>query len=187
MRNVARSIVGAAGGDLGPATPTRPDPPTAPDVEPGIRRGDRWSKGPAIYRFDRSWIWSQAGRTGCRTGQGKAKLCKAYLASKNKEHGKQMGVAGFERLAEAAEGVSRIPAYCNGTQPGDPKSKDEKQQPPGGQEQGQSEPRPATAAARGRASRRPRNRPIVEPTPRRGSAWRYIVTPSRTCDLVAST
>jgi hypothetical protein len=48
-----------------------------------------------------------------------------------------MDAAAFERLAEAAGGESRIPAYCNGTQPGDPKSKDEKQQPPGGQEQGQ--------------------------------------------------
>jgi hypothetical protein len=76
-------------------------------------------------------------------------LCKAYLASQDKRQGKQMDVVAFERLAEAAGGESRIPAYCNGTQPADPKSEDEKQQPPGGQEQGQGGPPTSNGGGQG--------------------------------------
>lgn len=148
VRNVARSIVGAAGGDLGPATPTRPDPPTAPDASSPASAGV--TAGPkGLLSTGSTAPGSGPKRAGPVAVPDKAKLCKAYLASKNKEHGKQMGVAGFERLAEAAGGVSRIPAYCNGTQPGDPKSKDEKQQPPGGQKQGQSEPPPSNGGGQG--------------------------------------
>ena len=77
------------------------------------------------------------------------RLCKAYLASQDKDHGKKMDAAAFERLAEAAGGESRIPAYCNGTQPGHPESRDEKQQPPGGQEQGQGGPSPGNRGGQG--------------------------------------
>jgi hypothetical protein len=59
-----------------------------------------------------------------------------------------MHAAAFERLAEPAGGESRIPAYCHGTQPGAPSSKDEKQ-PPGGQEQGQGGSRPGNGGGQG--------------------------------------
>jgi hypothetical protein len=81
---------------------------------------------------------------------GKEGLCKAYLASQDKEQGKKMDAAAFERLAEAAGGESAIPAYCAGTKPGDPKPKDEQQPPPGaGQGSGQGGSSPGGGSGQG--------------------------------------
>jgi hypothetical protein len=141
VRNVARSILGAAGGDLGPATPTRPDPPATPaassPASAGVTAGP---KGP--LPTGSTAPGSGPKRAGPVAVPDKEKLCKAYLASEDKEHREQMDAAASERLAEAAGGESRIPAYCKGAQPGDRKSRDEKQQPPGGQKQGQGGPPP---------------------------------------------
>lgn len=135
VRNVARNILGA-GGDPGQATPTRPDPQAAPDASSPASAGTAAGpKGPLPTGSTVSGSGPKgAGPVAEPDREG---LCKAYLASRDKDHGKKMDAAAFERLVEAAGGESRIPAYCNGTQPGDPKSRDEKQQPPGGQEQGQ--------------------------------------------------
>src|SRR4030095_12016789 len=89
-----------------------------------------------------------AGPVAEPDGEG---LCKAHLASRDKAHGTRMDGPGFKRLAEAAGVESRIPAYCNGTQPGDPKSRDEKQ-PPGGQEQGQGGPPPSNGGGQGQGT-----------------------------------
>jgi len=148
VRNVARSILGAADGDLGPATPSRPDPQVTPagssPASAGVTAGP---KGPLA-------TGSTAAGSGPKLAGPVARpekegLCKAYLASQDKRQGKQMDVVAFERLAEAAGGESRIPAYCNGTQPADPKSEDEKQQPPGGQEQGQGGPPTSNGGGQG--------------------------------------
>jgi hypothetical protein len=159
VQNVARSILGAIGGDLGTATPTRPDPQPAPassgPASAGVTAGP---KGPRS-------TGSTAPGSGPRGAAGptavpdKEGLCKAYLASRDKEQGKKMDSAAFERLVEAAGGESGIPAYCDGIQPGDPKPEDQKQQPPGGGQgpgqggsppggdgQGQSQP-PSTRAS----------------------------------------
>jgi hypothetical protein len=147
VRNVARSILGG-GGDLGPATPTRPDPRAAPaassPASAGVTAGP---KGP--LPTGSTAPGSGPKRAGPVAVPDKEKLCKAYLASQDKERGKQMEVAAFERLAEAAGGETRIPAYCSGTQADDRKSKDEKQQPPGGQEQGQDRPPPSNGGGQG--------------------------------------
>ena len=147
VHNVARSILGAAGGDPGTATPTRPDPQAAPDASSPVSAGT--AAGPKGPLPTGSTVpGSGPEGAGPVAEPDREGLCKAYLASRDKDHGKKMDAAAFERLAEAAGGESRIPAYCNGTQPGDPKSRDEKQ-PPGGQEPGQGGPPPSNGGGQG--------------------------------------
>jgi hypothetical protein len=131
VRNVARSILGAAGGDLGQATPTRPDPPVTPTASSPASAGvPAGPKGP--LSTGSTAPGSGPTLAGPVAGPEKEGLCKAYLAGRDKQQGKQMDAAAFKRLAEAAGGERRIPAYCNDTQPADPKPRDEKQPPPGG-------------------------------------------------------
>ena len=148
VRDVARSILGGAGGDLEPATPTRPDPRAAPDASSPASAGTvAGPKGP--LPTGSTVPGSSPKGAGPVAEPNRERLCKAYLASQDKDHGMKMDAAAFERLAEAAGGESRIPAYCKGTQPGHPKSRDEKQQPPGGQEQGQGGPSPGNGGGQG--------------------------------------
>jgi hypothetical protein len=143
VRDAARSILGTVGGDLEPAAPTQPSAGSGPASASTIAG----PKGP-----------QPAGSTAPGSGPKgagpvaepeKKRLCKAFLASQDKEHGKKMEAAAFERLAEAAGGESRIPAYCAGTQPGDPKPKDQKQPPPDGQGQGQGGSPPGNDGGQG--------------------------------------
>ena len=141
VRNVARSILGGAGGAQGPATPTRPDPQAAPDTSSPASAGT--AAGPEGPLSAGSTVPGSGPKgAGPAAEPDRERLCNAYLASQAKDRGKQMDAAAFKRLADAAGGESRIPAYCNGTRPGDPKSRDEKQ-PPGGQGQGQGGPPPS--------------------------------------------
>jgi hypothetical protein len=149
MRDVARSIVGAGATDgTEPATSTQPGPqPTAAASGPASAGTTAGPKGPIP-------TGSTAPGSGPR-GAGplaqpdKEGLCKAFLASQDKENGKQMDAAAFERLAEAAGGESRIPAYCEGIQPGTPKPGDDKQQDPPGQGQGQGGSPPGNGGGQG--------------------------------------
>ena len=143
--DAARTILGTIGGDPGTATPTRPDPQPAPAASgPASAGGAAGPKGPRS-------TGSTAPGSGPRGAAGptavpdKEGLCRAYLASRDKEQGKKMESAAFERLVAAAGGESGIPAYCDGIQPGDPKPKDKTQQPPGGG-QGQGGPPTSTGA-----------------------------------------
>jgi hypothetical protein len=145
VRDVARSILGTVSGGPGPAPPTQLDP------QPSRVASSPASAGATASPKDPLSTGSTAPGpkgAGPRTEPDKEGLCKAFLASQDKENGKQMDAAAFQRLAEAAGGESRIPAYCNGTQPGDPESKDEKQQPPG-QEQGQGGSTPGNGGGQG--------------------------------------
>jgi hypothetical protein len=130
VRDAARSILGTVGGDLEPATPAQPSAgsgPTASSPTAG-------PKGPLATGSTAPGSGPKgAGPVAEPDREG---LCKAFLASQDREHGKKMDAAAFKRLAEAAGGESRIPAYCDGTQPGDPK-KDKKQPPPDGKGPGQ--------------------------------------------------
>jgi hypothetical protein len=137
VRNVARSILGATADDPELATPTRPDPQAVPDASsPASSSTAAGPKGPLPTG---STVPGSAPRgAGPLAEPDRKRLCNVYVASRDKDdHEKKMDAAAFVRLAEAAGGESRIPAYCSGTQPGDPKLKDEKEQRPGGQEQGQ--------------------------------------------------
>jgi hypothetical protein len=126
--HAARSILGAIGGDPGTATPTPTDPQPVPAASGPASAGP---KGP---RSTGSTAPGSAprGAAGPTAVPDKEGLCKAYLASRDKEQGKKMESAAFERLVEAAGGESGIPAYCDGIQPGGPKPKDQKPPPPGG-------------------------------------------------------
>ena len=136
MRDAARSILGTVGGAPEPATPTQPDPqPAAAPSSPASASTTAGPKGP---RPAGSTTPGSAPIGAGPVGEAeKEGLCKAYLASQDKENGKKMAAAAFERLAEAAGGERKIPAYCNGTQPGGPKKDEKKQPPPGGPGQGQ--------------------------------------------------
>jgi len=136
--HAARSILGTIGGGLGTATTTRPaSSPASAGVTAGPK-GPRSTGSTAPGSGPRG----AAGPTAVPSKEG---LCKAYLASRDKEQGKKMESAAFERLVEAAGGESGIPAYCHGIQPGDPEPKDKKEQPPGGG-QGQGDPPTSTGA-----------------------------------------
>jgi hypothetical protein len=77
-------------------------------------------------------------------------LCRAYLASLDKQQDKKMEASAFARLARAAGGERRIPAYCQGSQPSDPKPKDQKQPgPPEDKGQGQNGSPPASGGDQG--------------------------------------
>jgi len=149
MRDAAHSILGAVGGGREPATPIRPDPrQQAPAASSPASAGTTAGpKGP--QPAGSTAPGSEPTAAGPVGEPDMAGLCQAFLASQDKEHGKKMDAASFERLAEAAGGESRIPAYCNGTQPGDPKPKDEQPQPPGGQGQGQSGSPPSNGGGQG--------------------------------------
>jgi hypothetical protein len=147
VRDAARSILGTVGGDLAPATPTQPDPQPSAASGPASASTTAGPKGP-----------QPAGSTAPGSGPKGAGpvaeperegLCKAFLASQDKEHGQKMEAAAFARLAQAAGGESRIPAYCKGTQPGDPKPKDQKQPPPDGTGQGQGGSPPSSGGGQG--------------------------------------
>jgi hypothetical protein len=153
--DAARSILGTIGGDPGTATPTRPGQQPAPaasgPASAGVTAGP---KGPLSTGSTAAGS-GHGGAAGPTAVPDKEGLCKAYLASRDKEQDKKMEATAFERLAEAAGGESGIPAYCDGIQPGNPKPKDEKPPPPGGGQgqgpgdgggQGQGQP-PSTRAS----------------------------------------
>ena len=128
--DAARSILGTIGGGLGTATSTRPDPRPAPaasgPASPGVTAGP---KGPLSAGSTAAGSGPN-GAAGPTAAPGKEGLCRAYLVSRDKEQGKKMDAAAFERLVKAAGGERGIPAYCDGIEPGGPEPKD-KNQPPG--------------------------------------------------------
>jgi hypothetical protein len=157
VRDVARNILGTAG-DPAPASPAQPGrqpPPVAPTggaddpatAPPGSQADGSTRPAPGS---------TAAGPAARPDRQG---LCRAYLSSLDKQHPKKMDAAAFARLAKAAGGESRIPAYCEGVEPGDPKPKDDEQQgppddkgqglngSPPGDGQGQETPQPAPSSS----------------------------------------
>jgi hypothetical protein len=148
VRDTARSILGTVGGDREPATPTQPDPQPAEAASgPAAASTTAGPKGPLAAGSTAPGSGPKAA--GPVAEPEKEGLCKAFLASQDKEHGKKMAAAAFQRLVEAAGGESRIPAYCDGAQPGGPKPKDQKQPPPGGQGQGQGGSPPSSGGGQG--------------------------------------
>jgi hypothetical protein len=131
VRDAARSILGTVGGDPEPATPTQPGPQPSAASGPASASTTAGPKGPRAAGSTAPGSGPKAAGPVSETE--KEGLCKAFLASQDKKDGKKMEAAAFQRLAEAAGGESRIAAYCDGTQPGDPKPKDQEQPPPDGQ------------------------------------------------------
>jgi hypothetical protein len=147
VRDVARSILGTVGGGdegdhgSGPATPTQPDAQPAPVTpSPAAAGTTAGPKGPLPTGSTAPGSGSRgAGPVAAPDREG---LCKAYLASQDKQHAKKMDATAFERLAEAAGGESKIPAYCEGVQPGHADPKEDKGRPA---DQGQGQGGPPTS------------------------------------------
>jgi hypothetical protein len=147
VRDAARGLLGTVGGDPEPATPTQPAPTASGPASTSPTAGP---KGPLAAGS--TALGSGPKGAGPVAEPDREGLCKAFLASQDREYGKQMEAAAFERLAEAAGGETRIPAYCDGTQGPKPKDKkpppdDQGGSPPGsGGGQGQGQP-PSTRSS----------------------------------------
>jgi hypothetical protein len=131
VRDAARSILVSVGGE-------EPVPPAVPPALHGTGPGASAAvpSGPEPT--------GQAGPApgSTATGSGAAPdtegLCRAYLATQDKETGKKLEAASFELLTDAAGGADKLLAYCQDLLPDDAKSKEGKQKtPPDDQGQGQ--------------------------------------------------
>jgi hypothetical protein len=139
VRDLARSILGPAG-DPTPVQGGRQPTPVVPTGggddpaagAPGSQAGGSTRSAPGTTA------------AGPAAQPDRERLCRAYLASLDKEQGKKMEASAFALLARAAGGEGRIPAYCEGRQPSGPKPKDQKQPgPPQDDGQGQDGPPPS--------------------------------------------
>jgi hypothetical protein len=149
VRDVARSIMGS-GGDPAPAQPGRQPPRVAPTggaddpvaAPPGSQAGGSTRPAPG------------STAAGPAAQPDRQELCRAYLASLDKQQGKKkMEASVFARLARAAGGEDRIPAYCEGVEPGNPKPKDKEQQsPPDDKGQGQNGSPPTDGGGQGQGT-----------------------------------
>jgi hypothetical protein len=146
VREAARSILSVDDGAQ-PAAPTQPGP--EPSLVPPSPASAATTPGPKGLRATGSaHPGPGAAGTGPLGERDKEGLCRSFLASQDKANPKKMDAAAFERLAEAAGGESRIPAYCEGRRPDGPKPKDEKE-PPDDQGQGQSGSPPGPGGGQG--------------------------------------
>jgi hypothetical protein len=160
VREAARTILGAGGGQAPPASTDAGQPPApvkrpadAGGGLPGSRLGVSTSGGPG------------GGPAASPNLEG---LCQAFVSGNGAEEGGKLGAAAFEALARAAGGQERVPAFCEDLLPGDQKAKEPKdpQQPEpsnsGGQ--GQSGP-PATTGSGGQGQGNPPGQPSPSPSP----------------------
>jgi hypothetical protein len=135
--DVARSILGTAG-DPTPAPTAQPGRQPAP-LAPTSGADDPAAAPPGSQAGGSTRPEPGTTAAGPAAQPDREGLCRAYLASLDKQQGKKMEASAFARLARAAGGERRIPAYCQGSQPGDPKPKDQKEPgPPEDNGQGQN-------------------------------------------------
>jgi hypothetical protein len=144
VREAARSIL-SSDGDARPAAPSQPGP--APSLVPPGPAGATTAGAEGPRATGSTHPRSGPAGTGPLGEQEKKGLCRAFLASQDKTTGK-MDATAFARLAGAAGGESRIPAYCEDHQPGDAKPKDQ-EEPPDSQGQGQSGSPPGSGGGQG--------------------------------------
>jgi hypothetical protein len=146
VREATRSILSNDDGAQ-PAAPTQPAPEQG--LAPPSPASAATTAGPTGPRATGS---TRPGFTPAGTGplgeQERKGLCRVFLASQDKTNGKKMDAAAFARLARAAGGESRIPAYCEDRQPGGPAPRDQTE-PPDNQGQGQSGPPPGPGGGQG--------------------------------------
>jgi hypothetical protein len=155
VRDVARSVLGTSDGPAPapPAQPGRQLPPVAPTGD----AGDPATAPPGSQADGSTRPAPGTTAAGPAAEPDRQGLCRAYLASLDKQQDKKMDASAFARLAKAAGGESRIPAYCEGVeQPGDPKPKDDGQQgPPDDNGQGQNGSPPGNGGGQGQGQRAP--------------------------------
>lgn len=135
IADAARTILTTVGGGgAEPAPPTTPGQQSGPAARvpaPGGAASTIQGPRPAGANDP-----GPAG-TGMAAGPAKKGLCRAFMAGQGDDRGGKLDAAAFQALAEAAGGADRIPAYCQGTEPGaDPPKKPKQSAPPDDQEQG---------------------------------------------------
>jgi hypothetical protein len=144
VRDAARSILVSVGGE-GPVPPAAA--PALRGTGPGATAAVPSGPGPT----------GLAGRAPGSAATGSAAvpdsaapdtegLCRAYLATQDKQTGKKLEAASFELLADEAGGAEKVLAYCQDLLPDDAKSKGGKHKTPP-DDQGQTGP-PSTRTSR---------------------------------------
>jgi hypothetical protein len=150
VQNVARNILGDGGG--GPVAPTEPG------QQPAAAGPSHTSTATPTGPTDGSQGGQPAGTGGPGPGPRAAgnpagpdtvRLCRAFLAGKGAEQGKNLDATVFQALAKLAGGAEKIPSYCEEVLAGGakPKEQDKKPQPPPGGGQGQGGPPTSTGGA----------------------------------------
>jgi hypothetical protein len=150
VQNVARSILGAGGG--GPAAPTEPG------QQPAAAGASHTSTATPTGPTDGSQGGQPAGTggpgpdptaAGNPAGPDTVRLCRAFLAGKGAEQGKNLDATVFQALVKLAGGAEKLPSYCEEILAGGakPKEQDKKPQPPPGGGQGQGGPPTSTGGA----------------------------------------
>jgi hypothetical protein len=148
VRVTARSILVSIG-DAEPATPV--PPPTGGGMGPGATAAAPSGPGPTGQAGPApgSPVAGSPAVPGTTAPDTKG-LCRSYLAAQDKQTGKQLEAASFDRLADEAGGADKVLAYCRHLLADDDKPKEGKQKPPPddqGQGQGQTVP-PSTRTSR---------------------------------------
>jgi hypothetical protein len=148
VRNAAHSILVSVGG-ADPATPVAP--PTGDGTGPGATAAPSGPEPPG-----QTGPSSGSRAAGSATSPDTAapdteRLCRAYLASQDKQTGKKLKAPWSKLLADKAGGADKVLSYCQDLLPEDAKSKEGKQKtPPNDQGQGQRGSPPSTGGGQGR-------------------------------------
>ena len=150
VRNAANSILISVGGEQAtpPAVPpvVRGTGPLATTAVPS-GSGSTGQAGPA--QGPPATVSAAAPGTAAPDTKG---LCRAYLATQDKQTGKALEAASFQLLADEAGGADKVVAYCQDLLPDDTKPKGGKQKTPPddrGQGQGQGGPPSSTSGSQG--------------------------------------
>ena len=136
VRVTARSILVSIG-DTEPAAP-----PTAGGRGPGATAAAPSGPGPTGRGHPTPGSPATESRAVPGTTAPDTKgLCRAYLATQDRQTGTEPKAAWFELLAEEAGGTDKVLSFCQELLPDDPKSKEGKKTPP--DDQGQADGPPA--------------------------------------------
>src|SRR5829696_5084628 len=135
VRNAAHSILITVGAE-------EPVPPAAPpavrDTGPGATTAV--PSGPGLTGLvgpaPGSPATGSAAVPDASTPDTKG-LCRAYLATQDKQAGKQLQAVSFKLLADEAGGADKVLAYCQELLPGDKSKEDKHKTPPDDHGQGQ--------------------------------------------------
>jgi hypothetical protein len=145
VREAARSILTISGG--GPATPTLPEP------APVTHAAGSGSAGPgAVPSTGAPGRQPASAATRPLARPKLERLCRAYLPGKGGQQGAKLDAAAFKALSAAAGGDDKVRTFCERLVPADSRQKapkEPRQDPPGGEDQGQGGPPAATTGGVG--------------------------------------
>jgi hypothetical protein len=150
VRVAARSILVSVGGEQ--ATPPAVPPVvrgTGPDATTPVPSGPGSTGQAGPSQASPATVSAAVPGTKAPDTEG---LCRAYLATQDKQTGRELEAASFQLLADEAGGADKVVAYCQDLLPDDTKPKGGKQKTPPddrGQGQGQGGPPSSTSGSQG--------------------------------------